>query len=371
MVVSMDVNGKRKGDKKILRSERPPSPSARVSELLHLTLTKFVDNPSLRDKAQAAAVQLIPTEQLDALGMVVDKSDPSYRDALLIQLAYGTASTASLDLTRRQVGGRGVAQRLGKWLAQNHIKSVSDCFQNIGKNTENLVRGNDKSFDAILTWLSSGQLQDTQFRALLDYAVARVAARARPVKPMPSLILSRLTFARVCGLLNRLFEETSKGAYEQYAFAALLQSVVEGWGSGLRIETKNLNASDKSAKSAGDVQVMTGPRVIDAYEVTANDWSSKLRGASQTIKDHDLSRAHIVADVAETFSDVIEKLKAESADISVLPIKTTCYLLVSVLTRQKREDALRRMYELLDRYQTDVAVVNGFVEALMENDALT
>jgi hypothetical protein len=301
---------------------------------------------------------------------VVDNSKDSYRDALLIQLAYGTASPAPLDLTRRQVGGRTVAQRLGELLPKYHIKSVNDCFQNVGKNSENLVRGNDKSFDAMPKWLSSGQLRDVQFRALLDCAVARVAARARPVKPMPTLRLSNLTFARVCRFLGRLFEKTSKGAYEQYAFAALLQMVVEGGSSGLRVDTKNLNASDKSSRSAGDVQVMIGTTVFEAFEVTANDWSTKLNGASQKLKDHDLSRIHIVADVTEPFSNVVDRLQAEPEDISVLPIKPVCYLLVSVLRRQQREDALRRMHQLLERHQHDVTVVNGFVDELMTNDSL-
>src|SRR5437868_182768 len=123
----MEVKGKRTKEKRGLQSDRQRSSGILVSKLLHSALAKFVEDPSLRDTALKSAMQLVQADQLEALRTVLDTSDLSYRDALLIQLAYGTASVTPLDLTNRQVGGRGVAQRLGKWLAQNHIKSVSDC----------------------------------------------------------------------------------------------------------------------------------------------------------------------------------------------------------------------------------------------------
>lgn len=113
---------------------------------------------------------------------------------------------------------------------------------------------------------------------------------------MPELNRSALTFARVVSLLSGLLDTPSGGAFEQFAVAALLHTLVDNHGEGrVRVETKNLNASDCSAFVAGDVQIASGSRVLEAFEVTANDWRTKLAGASKTIRDNDLSRLHVIA----------------------------------------------------------------------------
>ena len=83
------------------------------------------------------------------------------------------------------------------------------------------------------------------------------------------------------------------------------------------VETKNLNASDKSSRSAGDIQILLGNRVVEALEVTANDWTEKLIGAEKTIRDNDLSRLTIVATGVNAASDsLINRLKELSLDLS-------------------------------------------------------
>ena len=41
---------------------------------------------------------------------------------------------------------------------------------------------------------------------------------------------------------------------------------------GLRVVTKNINASDASSGTAADVQIMRANKIEEAFEVSANNW---------------------------------------------------------------------------------------------------
>ena len=292
----------------------------------------------------------------------------SYRDALVVQLAYWLANGTTTNITMRQEGGRGVSQDLGEYLKAKHISAVIDAFQNIGKNTENLVRGNLKEFDAVLQWGADSSRTHAEIEAAFRYTCSKIAANARPVLAMPTLDRGMLTFGRVCGVLAHLYATPSAGAFEQFAVAALLHALVEQQGeTQYRVETKNLNASDKSSRSAGDIQVLVGNRLVEALEVTANDWREKLAGAAKTIRDNDLSRLTIVAGGVQAAGDAMfAELNALGFDLSVLEVKSFSFSMVSALTRQGRSSAFQRLYELLDRYQPSVEIVNLFVKALVD-----
>ena len=165
----------------------------------------------------------LPPEVAADLGAVLADSRTSYRDGVMIQLAYGL-SGPELDLTRRQAGARSVAQQLGAFLAHRHIRSVKDAYQNIAKNTDVLTRGNVAEFDRLLHWANGASLADRE--VALRYACAAVAATARPVRPMPPLNRSALPFSRLVGLLHGLLATPSGGAFEQFVVAALLDTLV-------------------------------------------------------------------------------------------------------------------------------------------------
>lgn len=332
-----------------------------VSDTARDTIFGLVDGFIAAPVAVSAAG--LPPEVAEDLGAVLADSRTSYRDGVMIQLAYGLAGP-ELDLTRRQAGARSVAQQLGAFLAQRHIRSVKDAYQNIAKNTDVLTRGNVAQFDRLLHWANGASVVDRE--TALRYACAAVAATARPVRPMPALNRSALTFSRVVGLLHGLLATPSGGAFEQFAVAALLDTLVANHGEGrARVETKNLNASDRSSFAAGDVQVVVGNRVLDAFEVTANDWRTKVPGASKAIRDNDLSRLHIIATRPEgDRAAVATALQELAEDVSVLDARQVVEVLAAVLTRPQRADALARLYEYLDRYQPDTDRVNLIVERL-------
>lgn len=260
-----------------------------------------------------------------------------------------------------------MAQQLGSFLAARHIKAVKDAYQNIAKNSVSLTRNNVPAFDRLLDWATT-TANTSERETALSFACATVAATARPVLPMPAINRSNLTFTRFIDFLHTLLALPSGGAFEQFTVAALLHTVVANHGEGRsRVETKNLNASDRSSFAAGDVQVVTGARVLEAFEVTANDWRLKIGMASKTIRDNDLSRLHIIA--ARPDNDraaVSAQLRLLTEDVSVLDTQQVLEVMVALLTRPQRAEALSRLYEYLDRYQPDTERVNLFVRKLME-----
>jgi len=330
-------------------------------------LDGFLTDPASGERAIAEARAALPPDAVANLDAVLAHRYLSYRDGIMIQLAYGL-EVPEVDLTQRQEGARGFAADLGAFLATRHIAGVKDAYQNIGKNNVSLTRGNVAQFDAFLHWATGADQPSRE--AALSLACAAVAATARPVLPMPELNRSALTFARLAGLLHGLLDTPSGGAFEQFAVAALLHTLVDNHGEGrARVETKNLNASDRSAFVAGDVQVATGTRVLEAFEVTANDWRTKLAEASKTIRDNDLSRLHIVASRPDGDRAAVgEALRELAEDVSVLDARQVVEVLSAVLTRPQRADALTRLYEYLDRYQPDTGRVNLLVERLGEAD---
>ena len=183
---------------------------------------------------------------------------------------------------------------------------------------------------------------------------------------MPKLDLAGLTFPSVSTLFARMFDTPSEGAHEQFIIAALLHGLVEQSGiPGYRVETKKLNASDASSRVAGDIQVLTGSRVVEAYEVTANEWGSKVEKAGKTMRDHDLSRLHIVAKVGPRERDaMLEQIGRLREDVSVLEIRSYAAAITAALTKPFRAAALDRLYQFLDRYQSNVARVNEYVGLL-------
>jgi hypothetical protein len=346
-----------------------------VFEIIRSCLVKHLSDSGLSAGAADSVKRLLPQGHVENIDKVLRSPSVSYRDALIIQLAYGIESEEKIDLTRRHPGARGVngvAGRVAKLLSESHVHSIKDAYQNIGKNTENLVRGNFPEFDSFLRWASAEETKKDQLTAALEYACAEVASTARPIDPMPLIDASKLTFAAVTSLFEEMFCMRTHGAFEQFTVAALLHAQTEASGnSGLRVETKSLNASDKSSRVAGDIQIMTGTRIVEAYEVTANEWESKIGSAGQTIRENDLSRLHIVAQMGGGSKDeMIERLMSLRDDISVLDLAGFTSTLLAGLTRQYRVVALTRLYEFLDRYQPDPMKVNDYVR-LLEKHRLT
>jgi hypothetical protein len=363
----MDTGHPGRHGRLMLPTESPPAkvPERAIARLLH-GLDYYLARLEEAERRVNALALSLPETVVHDTAEVIGLKAMSYRDGLMIQLAFGLEAPASFDHTKRASGARGVGQQLGKAHRGRHIAGVNDAYENIGKNSVDLVRGNIAPFDRLLGWMNVADAATRE--ALLTYIVARVALTARPVSPMPELARTALTFVGVSGFLEDLMSVPSGGAYEQFAVTAFLGALVDQFGLGgvgaLGVKTKNINASDASAGTAADVQIMRGGMVEEAFEVSANDWRTKVDQAIQAARNADLPRAHVLASNGDDLSGLEELLEGTTVDVSVMETRAFLRVLCGVLKKPGREDALRRLYDATDRLQADVARTNRIVELL-------
>jgi hypothetical protein len=338
--------------------------SATVPVRILAAVDRFIEDGTAAKTAVATGKVSLSPEVLSSVAAVEGKK--SYRDGLLIQLAFGLEAGSGFDHTMRATGGRWAAAAVGVGFAERHIPAVKDAYQNIAKNQPNLVRGNEPAFDLLLMWMNGEP--PAQRQVLFDYIAACAATTARPVLSMPRLRIAALTFANVAGLIDELLKTPSGGAHEQFAVAAFLDAVLHefgagGFAAGLRVETKNINASDASARTAADVQIMRAGRIEEVFEVSANNWRSKVAQAVAAAKQGDVTRAHIIA-AAEGDDQDLADLAGIDREVSVTDVRTFLRVIVSVLRAPHREYALQQFYILLDQKQPNTELTNEFVRLL-------
>lgn len=361
--------------KKPTQGDELPALNVRAWELIRAAVLDALGDPSRDGEPERQAPETrVPEEVRHDIGAVLGSyqgARKSYRIALIGQLAFGIESDEPLDLTRRPPGARGdsgIGGRVGKLLAEHHIVSVGDAYQNIAKNTDVMVRGNFPEFDRALAWAASAPKDD--LRAAFNYCCWHIARTSRPVLPLPEINQAKLRFATVMALFEAMLAVSSGGAHQQFIAAALLEAREGQLGTGRYVETKNISTSDRSAGAAADVQVKTGTRVDEAFEVTANEWSEKVDGAGQKIRAYDLSRLRIVAAVGD-YAAMLQQLATRPDDISVLELRGFFASIVADLRRAGRAAALSRLYELLDRHQPEVQLVNNYVRLLEAHGLVT
>lgn len=346
----------KKGDK---TGAEPENEALLIVELAWETLARFIGDEAARVHAEEAAIKALPpkiAEAVDALAGLTRSL--AYRDGVLTALAHPIVQNKVVDVTQRPPSGRPASDAIGKEvLPELHIKGVKGAYQNIGKNQANLVRGNNRHWDALLTWAAQEATVE-EIRVAYERVAAAVSATARTVLAKPRFRLAQLTFAKVMALLDEMLGEPSAGAHEQYVTAALLTATVQQESTGLRVQTKALNASDLSSRSAGDIEILHRNKLQEALEVSANHFETKLGQAADAMREYGLSRVHIVAPGID--SGGYEKLAQMEADVSVLDPRSIAATFVALLDRSGRENALVELYVLLDRYAS-VQLTNAYV----------
>ncbi|WP_426014058.1 hypothetical protein [Caulobacter sp. DWR2-3-1b2] len=335
-------------------------------------LDAYLAAPETAQADVARLAQSLP-EALRERADVSVKKGASYRDVILIQLAFGLEQTGEFDHSIAAFGARVSGKLVGTAARYRHILSVKDAYQNIGKNNDNLIRGNVREYDELLSMLND--TSEEERADLFSYVVAATAITSRPVLAMPSLARSELTFAKVSGFLDALLLEGSGGAYEQFATAAILEALLDefglsgGIGGGLSIKTKHINASDASSGATADVQIMRGNKIEEAFEVSASNWKLKVAQALISAREADLSRVHILAH-GNDLTGLVDALTGTTTDVSVMDVRSFLRTLVGVLRKPGREEALRRLHGHLVHSQPDMERVNKFV-GLLGSHALT
>lgn len=337
---------------------------------IQAAIDRHLANPSSATELEAVNVKVGPQTRAHLDGTL--GASLSYRDVLLIQLAWGLENEG-LDHTKPPAGARSASKLVTTLLHARHIAARKEVYQTLAKGNRSgtLLAGNVASYDALLPWLNDASREERE--ALFELLTLRMAISARPVQPMPTLARANLTFVKVAGFLGDLLGSGSGGVYEQFAVAAVLSAMIDEFGLGgqgaLRVETKNINASDASAGTAADVQIMRGGKVEEAFEVSASDWKPKVAQAVAAARNAEIPRAHVVA-YGGDLEQLDELLGASTTDVTVIDLRDLLRVMVAILKKPAREDALRKFYDLIDQKQTNVALVNRYVD-LLRSHALT
>lgn len=339
-----------------------PSPAAAARSALEDALPRLVAG----DKALAQEASRPPAKATPWLDDLLSKID-TYRDGMLVLLAFPVAAGHPINLTESKLpGARGVAQRVAELLVEHDIPGRKDALQTIAKGSPNYMGRDRDAWNRLLAWASQ-QEDVADIRRAWLYLLAGVAATARSVPPLPAIDTSRLSFPATAGLLDELLSTPSNGAYEQFVFAALLHAHVEQLGirTNERVATKSLNAADASAMAAGDVQHLAGGQVLEAYEITANDWRTKVTQAVEALRRYDLARVHIVGAAHDVSADEIAiALPPGNLDVSVLDVRHEVRSLTHRLLKPARRDAVERLYDHLVHRQPREDLVVMLVESL-------
>jgi hypothetical protein len=336
-----------------------PKPDA-VASFIEETLERLVNSPPQRGVATP------PEEAKPFLDDLLTKTD-TYRDGMLTLLAFPVVAGRPIDLTGPKLrGARSVAQRVASTLPRLKIAGRRDALQTIAKGAPTYMGRERGAWNSLLAWASPPNERSVEeLAAAFEYLASGIASTARDLPPMPELNVPRLTFARAFGLLDELLGTPSKGAHEQFCFASLLEAYLLQTGASGYIEVRNLNASDASTGAAADVQYKHGNHVSEAYEVTADDWRSKLQAASEVLATRDLARVHILSAQAQIDTgDMIASLVPDDLDVSVLDVREEVRSLLARLDKFHRAEALKRLYGHLVERQSNDALVARYVEAL-------
>jgi hypothetical protein len=309
---------------------------------------------------------------------ILASGENTVRDGMLTLLAMEVVHGEVLDWETVRVkgsGARAASRYLGhKIYPHHHIVGSSEALQTGTKGLrtyrDRSSRGGD--WEAVLDW-ATAQTAIDPIRDAFHYLAAGVAARSRDLPAMPHLDATALTFSRTFALLDSLLGQSSFGAFEQFIFAALYEAGVRQEGDDRsRVVTKNLNASDSSSRTAGDVQHVYGGDVREAYEVTRGDWHTKVDQAEQAARHHGLDRIHILGRGAAAASgeSILTELSGVTKDVSVLEVRDEVRSLVHRLTPEYRRRSLQLLYEHLVERQPRDALVRLFVTELI-NRGLT
>ena len=150
----------------------------------------------------------------------------------------------------------------------------------------------DSRFLPFAALMAEASLDDR--RRTADYLASRYAGSQQRLASLPEVGDDVLTFVRAKDLFRRLLSAPSGGVFPQFLVAALLRQ--SRAGTGIDVTTHNPYGSDRSDRTAGDVEERVRGRLLRAYEVTANrPWRDRLSAAQRKMDRHGLAKYVILA----------------------------------------------------------------------------
>ena len=185
-----------------------------------------------------------------------------------------------------------------------------------------------------------------------DYLASRYADSQQILPTLPAVGDDVLTFVRSKALFLDLLASESGGAIQQFLVAALLRQARAG--SGIEVVTHNPYGSDRSDRTAGDVEERVEGQLLRAYEVTASlPWRDRLSAAKRKMDRHELAKYVILAGGVNASSEWAEpaalalQLDPYGRDIAVVDLEDVCTWMAAHLPAPQLRDALRDVERMI------------------------
>ena len=115
---------------------------------------------------------------------------------------------------------------------------------------------------------------------------------------------------------------------------------------------------------------MISTAALEAYEVTANDWTTKISQADAVRRHYELPRVHIVAPGVNVTANAIAEALASAGlggdDLSVLDVRHANRFILSLLPRHARRAAMNKLYEHLTQRQPKDELVGQYTQLIAD-----
>jgi hypothetical protein len=322
------------------RSRVRPTLDAETEDVLGLLVAPLRQEPPAASQAAEAALALAAFAIVEQ--RVLNLTDPAAGDLENNRLAGDRA--VSDDLCRQLLAPRNIPCTKGP-LQSSSFRGGYLAAQ---------VR--EAGIRRYVTWQSEAGRTLADVEELAEALAGEFLDNASAMPAMPPLIGRRFTFIAYRRARERLLEQGSGGAFEQYLLAGLLDQEIPLSQPGARIATKSVGANDRAARTGGDIEVRQGQALISAIEVTAARWDAKI-DQLETAATANLSEVTVVAprvardvsaeNLAERLGPVAERL---GLDVSVLDLQAFMDVVASRLTAFARSMAFRYVYDCLARW---------------------
>jgi hypothetical protein len=331
-----------------------------------------------------AVVPPTPVDMFDELLAVPD----AVRDMALILLAYDVVAGRPLNLTdpdagdlgsnMRIPGDRVVSDRLRSFLRSNGIEARASAAETSTFRSGYVPAQVDRPIiREFVHWASDQNRSLAELEGALSFMVSRIASTARVVPTLPDIDVSRCTFPRSMVVIDALLQKPSQGHYEQYLLGAFLKAVHEQRNDRRRVDTKAVSTTDRSAGTAGDIEIRLGQNLEDAIEVSAARWTGKIVQAVSALERRpELDRIHVVAKDTPVGGELLAELaqsdlpagvSSQEVDITVQDIRHALLALCAEASRQSRRFAFEELHRLLRRHSSPVELIAHLVGLLEDS----
>lgn len=293
-------------------------------------------------------------------------------------LASKVDGDGSASSTKRLAGDRACTDALSKQLHQLHIPATKGALQSSTyRGGYMAAQAREPGLASYVQWASDTTLPVDAIGDLFEAVAIHLASLQNRIAELPDLNRRLLTHRAVDELTRRLFVMPSQGAFEQYWLAALLQQSEDQMSDGRRrAHTKALFGADASAKTAGDIEIRHGQNLVSAYEVTANEWRTKMEQVISVLRAHPEldGRLNLAAGSRPVSADEAQRaiaavappgIRPDSLDIAINTVDAWCSIVSASLTARQREAAVMGLHQHLATFcAARPELVDHLIEAL-------